>query len=781
MLTCYSVDILLQRAVSTINSGAVSLEDVLPAADVWWAELNPFLAAVPSPALALTSSLGGAYFLVKKGQDMSSSQSKRDAAGRSIPARMAVYTAKLLSSGVATSSLSEDLYVELLFLLCLTAELAADQLTLPEENGLWEAGSVRQGLADELEELVTTSRRIINSVAGSATTWRHGDISGTTMAGRLTTLALKHSRDLTPSSLYSAKVLSGLLQSLLETHGSPSRLEEWLHKQGFMKATPETLFAATACLVGLKETLTSSDIVKTLSNRLASELIGAFPSLEKTLHSVVLLNACFAIYEPGMAPVDNRKQTLALKQMTSWTDTPDEMSAGLAAETCTGIMRILPSVKGIYGPYWGQTFDFCIHLWTERVTQDAQNTWLPYIHSSLKLLSAFSQFKDGKGDPSEDLVEAYLERESGICEALMKLFKLPVEITQPSQIVTAYLCQMIEEMFPEHLGNLSDLFGLVASDSRDIQTTAFGHLHRELPKLQEKLSVDMLLENPGRIPTHTLRVYNADIPIDATLPDELTSLLKDAPTLEQYPEEVLNQFPLRIRSYLLAWHLVFDSYSKASFKLRNNYSDTLKNQSCVEPFMAFMFDVLGHSAGNPLILERDGFTEDSIRSYDITAADGMDDERSMHWLLITLFFQTLKYIPGLFRTWYLDCRSKQTKNSIRPWLIKYFSPLVISDALAEVEEWAHRQEQPADDEKELQVKVSRAVREVSAGYEIDDEVASILIRIPAEFPLETVEVVGVKRVAVPERKWMSWIMSTQGVIKFGVCIPSPTFHSQQTC
>lgn len=236
---------------------------------------------------------------------------------------------------------------------------------------------------------------------------------------------------------------------------------------------------------------------------------------------------------------------------------------------------------------------------------------------------------------------------------------------------------------------------------------------------------------------------------------------------------MLNQFPLRIRSYLLAWHLVFDSYSKASFKLRNNYSDTLKNQNCVEPFMSFMFDVLGHSAGNPLILERDGFTEDSIRSYDLAAADGMDDERSMHWLLITLFFQTLKYIPGLFRNWYLDCRSKQTKNSIRPWLIKYFSPLVISDALAEVEEWAHQQQQPADDEKELQVKVSRAVREVSAGYEIDDEMASILIRIPAEFPLETVEVVGVKRVAVPERKWMSWIMSTQGVIKFGVRSPFP--------
>src|SRR6478609_4715795 len=98
------------------------------------------------------------------------------------------------------------------------------------------------------------------------------------------------------------------------------------------------------------------------------------------------------------------------------------------------------------------------------------------------------------------------------------------------------------------------------------------------------------------------------------------TLLQDPPTLEKYPEEMLEQFPLAIRSYLLAWHLIFDTYSKASFKLRNLYTDSLKEQNCVEPFLSFMFDVLGHSAGNPLMLERDGFTEDSSRSYDIRAA-----------------------------------------------------------------------------------------------------------------------------------------------------------------
>ena len=785
MLTCcYRIDVLLQQAISTIESGAVSLREVLPASHVWFAELRPFLAAVPSPCLSLTSSLGSAYFLVKEGQASSPVPAKRDSAGRSIPARMALYTARLLSHVVTNSSLPEELDLELLFLLCLTVEISGDQVTVPdgnglwqplatsEDNGLWKSKLTKRDWTEVVEELGGGTHRIIDSIAISATTWRHGDFSGTTMAERLTNLALERCRDLSPSSLYGAKVLSKVLQALVDAHGAPTRFEEWFRRLGFMKATPETVFAAKACIVGLKDALVSSDTIKTLSNRLASDLIGAFPGLEKTLHSVFLLNACFSIYEPGSVPVDNRKQTLALKQLTSWTDNPDEMSPGLAAETCTGIMLLLPSVKGIYGPYWSQTLDFCIYLWTERVSQEAPNVRLPYLCSSLKLFIALRQFKDGKGDPSEDMVEALAEREASLCEGLMTLFKLPVEFTQASSIVTGHVCRLVDKFRPEQLGDISDLYGLLASRSRYIQATAFRHLHRELPKLQEKLSVDILLEGASKSPSETPEDSNADLFTGASLPNDLMSLLQDPPTLEKYPEEMLEQFPLAIRSYLLAWHLIFDTYSKASFKLRNLYTDSLKEQNCVEPFLTFMFDVLGHSAGNPLMLERDGFTEDSIRSYDIRAAEGMADERDMHWLLISLFFQTLKYIPGLFRNWYLDCRSKQTKNALRPWLIKYFSPLVISDALNEVEEWARQQEQPVDDEKELVVKISRTVREITASYEIDDEFASIVIRIPAEFPLETVEVVGVKRVAVPERKWMSWIMSTQGVIKFGVGPPS---------
>ncbi|KAK0620565.1 hypothetical protein B0T14DRAFT_567308 [Immersiella caudata] len=740
-----SLDVLVQRAISTFKSGSVPIEELFPSSNAWLTELGPFLQSAPNPSLSLTSSMGGAYFLAK-GSGAKRRRTRRDAKGRSIPARMAVYTSSLLMSELPLTSLPEDFHLELLYLLGLTVELAADQLTTMETGGLWETVGDGEDAANEIQDLTTLSQKIINDIAVETTNWRGGDLSGNTVAERLIKFALQHSQDFSTASLYSAKVLSSLLQALVETHGVPTRLDEWLAKLGVVKVSTKTTFAAIAVLVGFGEALGSSETVKTLSNRVVSEMIGAMPGLERTLYSIVLLNVCLSVYNAGEAPVDARKQTLALKQITSWTDTPDEMSDSLAAEACKGILRVLPSVQGVYGPYWEQAIGFCIKLWTEREVPAHPTTRLPYVHASLKLIAALVEAPE---DASDDLTEAVAQRSQDISKGLIELLKAPREATQPSLIVDTILCRMLERIPLGHIGDLEALYGLVAADSREIQTAAFGLLHRALPAVQEQLSVDILLEKK-----------------DASLPDELLSLLLDAPTLEMYPEEVLDQFPPAVRSYLLAWHLIFDAYSKASYKVQNDYSESLKKQNFVEPFLNFVFDVLGHSAGHPLNLDKEGLTPDFIRSYDIKLANNETGERNMDWLLIHLLFLTLKYIPGLFRMWFLDCRSKQTKVALQPWLEKYFSPLIISDVLDAVVEWAEKQEEPVEDEKELQVKVSRAAREVTAGYEIDEDQASIVIRIPPAFPLATCEVASIKRVAVGEEKWKNWLLATQGVIRF---------------
>ena len=240
----------------------------------------------------------------------------------------------------------------------------------------------------------------------------------------------------------------------------------------------------------------------------------------------------------------------------------------------------------------------------------------------------------------------------------------------------------------------------------------------------------------------------------------------DAPTLDAYTDEMLAEFPAPIRCYLLSWSLVFDAYSTSSFKIRSDFTESLKADNTVDPLLNFIFDVLGHSAAHPLNLDKAGLHTEQILNYDIKIADSEPEEKSMQWLLVYLFYRVLQYTPGLFKRWYMDCRSKQTKLSVESWTTKFFSPLIISGALDEVQNWADNQEPPAADEQELVVKVSRNAKEITAGYEIDESQASIAIKIPPSYPLESVAVIGLQRVAVPEKKWQSWLMTTQGVITF---------------
>jgi hypothetical protein len=205
--------------------------------------------------------------------------------------------------------------------------------------------------------------------------------------------------------------------------------------------------------------------------------------------------------------------------------------------------------------------------------------------------------------------------------------------------------------------------------------------------------------------------------------------------------------------------------------VRSDYSDVLKSENYIGPLFNFMFDVLGHSDAHALNLDKSRFDASMIKKYDIwDANDSESNERNMQWLLINLYYQCLKYTPSLAKTWWVDCKSKQTRIAVESWTEKYFSPLVIADTLDEVSKWADEQES-SEDEKELIVKVSKRSREVFAGYEIDDMAMQIVVRLPATYPLEGVKVDGVNRVAVDEKKWTNWLMITQGVITFSVRSP----------
>ncbi|KAK9769418.1 hypothetical protein SCAR479_13900 [Seiridium cardinale] len=719
---------------------------VLPDTNIWENELLSIMSSKSiNPSLSLTSSLGGSYFLIRSVGGNELSQVKRDRAGCSIPGRMAQYSSRLLSSGL-NDKLPMSKQAELLVLTSITAELAADQLTALEDESIW--WRIADATSDA-ENLISTSRAALTSITEEASDWRSGSSSQfppSRLVHDVFTRLLEASKQLTPFGLYSARVLNQLLESLAEKHGFSSSAEEWLTKLDVLKSTPTTVLPAVSMLKGLGATLAPAKAVSNLCNRLVSDVAGATLNSDKSLATLVLLNACMSVYDDGDLPVANNRLVFAVRQITSWLETPEEVDYRFAAELCRSLQHLLPCVKDVYGSYWERAIGFSVYLWTRNTSAEEIDQWVSAIHASLRLLVKLQSLDE----PNDDLVEALQSTAEERSAALIELLSLPRDKeTQPLEMVDAILGRQVERLPLEHVKEPTDLYSLVAADSRPIQTAAFTVLHKALPAAQEQLSLDVLLDKKT-----------------AQLPDELLSLLLEAPTLEAYSDEALSHFPTPIRSYLLTWHLVFDAFGAASFKVRGDYADNLKNDNYIGPLMDFTFDVLGHSAAHALNLDKANFTVDQIRKYDLKLAEAETEERNMQWLLIHLYYLVLKFVPGLFKSWHTDCRSKQTKIAVEDWMVKYFSPIIVSEALDDVAKWAQSQEAPTEDDKELIVKISRAAKEVTAGYEVDESQATVAIKIPHAYPLESVAVVGVNRVAVSEKKWQSWILTTKGVITF---------------
>ncbi|KAH6658918.1 hypothetical protein BKA67DRAFT_665755 [Truncatella angustata] len=739
------VDTLIHQA-SQVQDGEDFATSIIPDTSVWENELLSLLDRnALDPSLSLTSSLRGAYYLIPPPQQAKETKIKRDRNGCSIPGRMAQYTIRFMQSEWK-NALPVSKQAELLILTAITAEVTADQLAVLQDGSVWKTGA---DVPSDAENLISSSRTIFDMLTEEASSWREGAESGSPKSRLVHDIFIKlldSTKQLTPFGLYSARVLSQLFENLSEKHGFPSSAEGWLTSLDVLKSTPMTILPAVAILSGFGATLAPLKVISNLCNRLVSDAAGATLNTDKSLATLVLLNACMPIYESGDLPVANNRLVFAVKQLTSWLEAPQDVDYRFAAETCRSLLYLLPCIKDVYGSYWERAIGFCVYIWTKNLTAEELNKWLPSIHTTLRLSTTIQSLEE----PNDDLVEALSTTAEERSLALVELLKLDRDRqTQPLEMVDAIVCRQVERLPLEHIKDLSDLYSLVASDSRAIQTASFTILHNALPATQEQLAVDVLLDKKT-----------------AQLPDELLSLLLEAPTLEAYSDEALAQFPTPIRSYLLTWHLVFDAFSTASFKVRGDYADNLKNANYIGPLMNFTFDVLGHSAAHGLNLDRANFTVEQIRDYDLKLAESETEERNMQWLLIHLYYLVLKFVPGLFKSWHTDCRSKQTKIAVEDWMVKYFSPIIVSEALDDVAKWASEQEPPADDEKELAVKISRTAKEVTAGYEVDEFQASIAIKIPPAFPLESVAVVGVNRVAVNERKWQSWIMTTKGVITF---------------
>jgi hypothetical protein len=216
---------------------------------------------------------------------------------------------------------------------------------------------------------------------------------------------------------------------------------------------------------------------------------------------------------------------------------------------------------------------------------------------------------------------------------------------------------------------------------------------------------------------------------------------------------------------MLSWLLVFDHFTNASHKVKNDYVESMKDAGHLGDFLDFTFDFLGHGKGRPLDVSKF-----DVASYNSTA---MEDSplKDTQWLLTHLYYLCLTYFPALTKTWWIDCKARQKVISVETWTAKFIAPLVISTALEEVAKWAETQEtaHTSEEPPALAIKINHRASDLTAAYLMDDEgqSVSITISLPPTFPLHNARVHSTsKAMAVDERRWNAWLLNSQAIIAF---------------
>jgi hypothetical protein len=741
--TSVSIDTLVSHAKGLLNDKMVeSFQSLLPSDETWSEALQSFFPKTVDKSLAITSPFGGAVFLV--GGSAATSQAvkvERDAEGLSVPLRMAMYTVKLLTSVTDESTIVNR---ELNQLLTLATSLVNDHLTVAAPSNLWSSNDPE--IVSEISDFVSAAQQLLKS-------WYEKD-GVNTLAG------ITAKEDLSSRAYYLALASGRMQAEQEEAHGGSSSADtEELEKQLKGIRQQGNVFAIVSHLYGHQVSLADSSAVMRYCNELVADLtpLDAGTLQESGLPQFVILNTILTYYEDAGETIAKARLSRFVSKAIGWLQ-DEAIEDELVAELYRTMFHLLPHVSDMYGDYWSNVLE-SIKSTLELVSElpDANAPALiPVLNASLRLFGVLRRIKSSESAKAEDernddIIEAWNGAEGDINAAMEKSLKVPRlnsdEQHQPLMIFNELLSREISRIPTSKLTDVEELYPQLYSLSPAIQQAAYRLLHRYIPSNQEQISLDTVLDKTK-----------------ARLPDELLSLILETPVAADLHEEDFERStPLQLRGYLLSWLLVFDHFTNASHKVKNDYVESMKDAGHLGDFLDFTFDFLGHGKGRPLDVSKF-----DVASYNTST---MEDSplKDAQWLLTHLYYLCLTYFPALSKTWWIECKARQKVISVESWTAKHIAPLVISTAIEGVASWARTQDtaHTSEEPPPLEITINHQASELKAAYSMDDDGQSaiIVVALPSTFPLHNAKVTSPsKSMAVDERRWNSWLLNSQAII-----------------
>lgn len=653
--TSVSVETLIDLAQQQVRGQQEweAMQNVFPKVEDWDNALAPFLGVAPPSSLAITNPLGGALYLVESDQTVAGAKISRDMDGYSAAYRITQFVIRLLKEHdqIPIEKIPVETRDVYLRNITLTVQLADDNLGLAGANGLWVDYNV--DVESDAKTFISDARTFIaEEVKRLSTTWSEG---AGVMAGS-TALLRQIAEDTSAQTYYKARAYSVLIADAIEVAGwrnsQTTQLQEALRSVRKTKAALPILAFANA----FKEPLSASKSCERMCNELIADLTGLVVEQKEgeALRQLVQLNSLLYGQEGIIESIAKQRLVFFVKHVIPWLEIT-ELGKPVKAELCRALAMLLPPMSDMYGDHWANILSSLAAAWATTAKLESStgtDSPIPFVHASLKLyaqLKTLTQIEE----PNDDLLDAWKETEQLVADGLINMLKnsqhFPDEFHQPLNMVNGVLARQIANVSLKHLESTEELFPLLYVESQPVQQTAFNILHKQIPEAQEQISIDSALEKST-----------------ARLPEELLSLIIDAPTTSALAETTFERrVPLPLRGYLLSWLLVFDHLEHASFKVKNDYVDHIKEGEYLPGLLNFTFDFLGHARNKPV----------DVSKLDVTTyePDVESPRRDLQWLLTHLYFLCLKHVPSLTKSWFIDCKSRATVVTLEPWTEKFVS------------------------------------------------------------------------------------------------------------
>ncbi|KAK6457438.1 uncharacterized protein RJT20DRAFT_127670 [Scheffersomyces xylosifermentans] len=224
-----------------------------------------------------------------------------------------------------------------------------------------------------------------------------------------------------------------------------------------------------------------------------------------------------------------------------------------------------------------------------------------------------------------------------------------------------------------------------------------------------------------------------------------------------------------IASFVWSWYLIFSHFEDITYSLRAEYIKHLKEKDSIDYLLNYIFeqvDVADNKFLKKLSLEEQvkpsASVESIIQNYDIS--EGFPAEEftfELKFVLVHLYYLSLRYIGSYVQNWFKEIRDRQLKQKIEKFTVKYVSPILVTKILQEVTTSKEKLEKNDDN---LTIKVNNITNEIRSVYVIDEQTMEMVVKIPHNYPLESVTVEGPLRLGVKDNQWKAWLLASQRVI-----------------